>query len=229
LATPVTLQESRRALSLGIRILPADEESSPSAAERLRFIPYVIIPWLLLYAVTAKLGSHGTSFGMPFEDRLPILPWTAPIYQSIYVVIALAPWWVRTRRDLRRLMISSWLSMAVVFPFYWLVPSSAPRRALLGHGWITLVLGVERTAFPPVAAFPSFHVLWAIFLGRACRRRWIGWIYAAMIAVSCITTGQHYIADVVCSAMIVPAFLEPERAWKLSSRLFERFAKLRQL
>ena len=223
------MQETRRDLSLVIRILPADEESSPSVSERLRFIPYVMIPWLLLYAVTAKLASHGTSFGMPFEDRLPIISWTAPIYQSIYVVIALAPWWVRTRRDLRRLMISSWLSMAVVFPFYWLVPSSAPRRALLGHGWITLVLGAERTAFPPIAAFPSFHVLWAIFLGRACRSRWIGWTYAAMIAVSCITTGQHYIADVVCSVMIAPAFLEPERAWKLSSRWFERFAKLWQL
>ena len=184
LATPVTLQEARRDPSLVIRILPANEESSPSVSERLRFIPYVIIPWLLLYAVTTKLASHGTSFGMAFEDRLPIVSWTAPIYQSIYVVIALAPWWVRTRRDLRRLMISSWLSMAVVFPFYWLVPSSAPRRALLGHNWITLVLGVERIAFPPIAAFPSFHVLWAIFLGRACRWRWIGWTYTAMIAVS---------------------------------------------
>jgi len=229
LATPVTLQETRRALSLVIGILPVDEESSPSISERLAFIPYVVIPWLLLYAVTAKLASHGISFGMPFEDRLPILSWTAPIYQSIYMVIALAPWWVRTRRDLRRLIISSWLAMAVVFPFYWLVPSSAPRRALLGHGWITSLLGVERTAFPPIAAFPSFHVLWAIFLGRAFRPRWMGWTYAAMIVVACITTGQHYIADVVCSAMIAPAFLEPERAWKLKSRWFERFGKLRQL
>jgi hypothetical protein len=229
LATRVTSQETRRDLSLVIKILPADEESSPSVSERLRFIPYVIIPWLLLYAVTTKLASHGISFGMPFEDRLPIISWTAPIYQSIYIVIALTPWWVRTRRDLRRLMISSWLSMAVVFPFYWLVPSSAPRGALLGHDWITVVLGVERTAFPPIAAFPSFHVLWAIFLGRASRPRWIGWTYAAMIAVSCITTGQHYIADVVCSVMIAPAFLEPERAWKLSSRWFEQFAKLWQL
>ena len=229
LATRLTLQETGRVLSLVNGILPADEESSPSISERLRFIPYVIIPWVLLYAVTAKLASHGISFGMPFEDHLPILYWTAPIYQSIYVVIALAPWWVRTRRDLRRLMISSWLSMAVVFPFYWLLPSSAPRRALSGHGWITLALGAERAAFPPIAAFPSFHVLWAIFLGRAFRPRWIGWTYAAMIAVVCITTGQHYIADVVCSAMIAPAFLEPQRAWKLRSRWFEPFAKLWRL
>ena len=71
MATPATLRETRRGLSLVTGILPADQESSPSIAERLRFIPYVIVPWVLLYAVTAKLASHGISFGMPFEDRLP--------------------------------------------------------------------------------------------------------------------------------------------------------------
>jgi membrane-associated phospholipid phosphatase len=188
-------------------------------------MPYVIIPWLALYGFTSKFVSHGTKFGMPFEDRLPIIPWTALVYQSIYVVIALVPWWVRTRRDLRRLMISCWMSMAVVFPFYWLVPSSAPRRLLPGHDWITQLLGVERITFPPVAALPSFHVLWAIFLARASSPRWIGWIYAAVIAVSCITTGQHYIADVLSAMVIAPAFVEPKQTRRIQQHLAERLAK----
>jgi hypothetical protein len=225
LATQLPLQETLRRLGTEPRLLPADEEAALSVWDRMRFVAYVIIPWLALYGFTSKLVSHGTSFGMAFEDRLPILAWTALPYQSIYVVIALVPWWVRTRSDLRRLMISSWLSMALVFPFYWLVPSSAPRRALLGHDWITRVLGAERIAFPPIAAFPSFHVLWATFLARASRRQWIGWSYVAIIAVSCITTGQHYIADVFLSMVIAPAFVEPERTWKIPFRLTERLAK----
>ena len=188
-------------------------------------MPYVIIPWLALYALTSTFASHGTNFGMPFEDHLPIIGWTALFYQSIYVAIALVPWWVRTRRDLRRLMISSWMSMVVIFPFYWLVPSSAPRRPLQGHDWITQVLGMERIAFPPIAAFPSFHVLWAVFLARAFRPRWIGWTYAAVIAVTCITTGQHYIADVLASMVIAPAFMEPERTWRILRYLMEWPAK----
>jgi PAP2 superfamily len=224
LATQLTLQEIPRHLSSAAWLLPADEESAPSSWQRIRFVPYVIIPWLALYALTSKLASHGVKFGMPFEDRLPIIGWTALFYQSIYVVIALAPWWVRTRRDLRRLIISSWIAMAVIFPFYWLVPSSAPRRPLLGHDWITQVLGAERTAFPPIAAFPSFHVLWAVFLARAFRPRWMGWTYVAIIAVSCITTGQHYIADVVSSMIIAPAFVEPERMWRMRSYLTEGLA-----
>jgi hypothetical protein len=224
LASEVTLQETPRHLGSAQRLLPADEEAAPTTWERMRFVAYVIIPWLALYGFTSKLVSHGTKFGMAFEDRLPIIAWTALLYQSIYVVIALAPWWVRTRRDLRRLMISCWLSMAVVFPFYWLVPSSAPRRALLSHDWITRLLGVERVA-PPVAAFPSFHVLWAIFLARISRPQWIGWSYVAVIAMSCITTGQHYVADVLLSIVIAPVFVEPERTWKKPFRLAEMLAQ----
>jgi hypothetical protein len=225
LEAELTLQETPQRVRSATRLLPADEETAPSTWERVRFLPYVIIPWLALYEFTTKFAGHGTHFGMAFEDRLPIIAWTALPYQSIYVVIALAPWWVRTRGDLRRLMISSWVSMAVVFPFYWLVPSIAPRRPLLGHDWITHLLGAERTTFPPVAAFPSFHVLWAILLARASRRRWIGWSYVAVIAVSCISTGQHYIADVLFAMAIAPAFVQPERMWKMQCRLAERLAK----
>jgi hypothetical protein len=224
LATQLTLQETARHLGSAPWLLPADEETAPSTWERVRFLPYVVIPWLVLYAFTSTLASYGTKFGMPFEDRLPIIAWTALLYQSIYVAIAFVPWWVRTRRDLRRLMISSWMSMAVVFPFYWLVPSSAPRRLLLGHDWITHLLAVERTTFPPVAAFPSFHVLWAILLARASRLRWIGWVCVAVIAASCITTGQHYVADVLSAIAIAPAFVEPERTQNILSRLTERLA-----
>ena len=225
MATQLTVQEIPRRLGSATWLLPADEETAPSAVERLRFVSYVIIPWLALYAFTSTLASHGTSFGMSFEDHLPIIGWTALLYQSIYVVIALAPWWVRTRRDLRRLTISSWMSMAVIFPFYWFVPSSAPRRPLLGHDSITQILGLERVAFPPIAAFPSFHVLWAVFLARAFKPRWIGWTYVAVIAVSCITTGQHYIADVLASMVIAPAFVEPERTWRILRYLVEWPAK----
>lgn len=215
MATQLALLEIARRLGSVPSLLPANDDATPSTQEGIRFVAYVIIPWLLLYGLTSKLVSHGTKFGMAFEDRLPIIAWTVLLYQSIYVVIFLAPWWVRTRRDLRRLMISSWISMMVIFPFYWAIPSSAPRRALLGHDWITLLLGAERIAFPPIAAFPSFHVLWAVFLARASRPRWVGWTYAAVIAASCVTTGQHYIADVLAAIVIAPAFAEPERIWKI--------------
>src|SRR5262249_15747592 len=146
----------RRRLGRILHLLPADEESQPSTTERVRFLLHVLIPWLALYGITAKLHLSGTTFAFAFEDHLPIFPWTAIIYESTYITVALAPWCTRTRRDLRRLMISGWVAMLVVFPFYWFVPSIAPRPPLSGDNWITQLLHFERSTYPPVAALPSF-------------------------------------------------------------------------
>jgi hypothetical protein len=194
-------------------VLPADEEAVPTNGERLRYLLLVIVPWLGLYALTSALHLRGTPFGLAFERRLPIVAWTTLLYQSIYLTILLSPWLAKTRRDLRRLTISCWMAMIVVFPFYWLVPSVAPRRPVLGSDWISRELRLERTTFPPIAAFPSFHVLWAVFLSRMIRPQWVGWAYAAIIAVSCITTGQHFIPDVLVAFAISPLLDEPKRIW----------------
>jgi len=207
-----------------LHVLPADEATPPSVTERVRFYFVVLIPWLALYTFTAQMGLHGTAFRLGFEDRLRIYPWTTFIYESSYITACLASWSVRSRRDLRQLTISSWVAMAVIFPFYWIVPSSAPRPAMPNDSWIARVLDLERHTYPPAAAFPSFHTLWAIFVGRVYRPRWLGVAYAAAIAVSCITTGMHYIPDVIAAFAIAPLLLYPQAAWKWLLRQTERMA-----
>ena len=197
-----------------LRLLPANETTPPSNGDRIRFFLIVIIPWLALYEFSAHMGVPGIAFRLRFEDHLPIYAWTALIYQTSYISVALAPWCARTQRDLRQLILSAWVSMAVVFPIYWIIPSSAPRRPLEDNTWIARLLDRERTTYPPTAAFPSFHVLWAIFVGRLFRPRWLGVTYAASVAVSCITTGMHYIPDVIASFAIAPLLVHPQRPWK---------------
>lgn len=194
-----------------IEFLPADEDTALTTWERIRFLLVVLLPWLGLYEFTSHLHLSGTAFQFAFEDSLPTYPWTAPVYQSIYAVAVAAPWIARTRRDLRRLTISAWLAMAVVFPIYWIVPSSAPRRPLVVNNWVTQVLAWERNTYPPSEAFPSFHVLWVIFLARLFRPAWLGALYVAAVAVSCVTTGMHYIPDVLASLAIAPLLVAPER------------------
>ena len=189
--------------------LPPDDDAAPSAWQRIWFYLAAVVPWVVLYEVTASLRLRGTAFRFAFEGSLPICAWTAVIYQSIYLVAAAAPWLARTHRDLRRLMISVWVSLLVVFPFYWLVPSEAPRRTLVPESLIAEALRWERNAFPPTAAFPSFHVLWAVFIARLIRPAWLGMAYAASVAVSCITTGMHYIPDVLVSLAIAPMLMDP--------------------
>ena len=197
-----------------MHLLPADDTSPPSTPDRIRFFLAVIIPWLVLYEFTVNMGVPGTAFRLGFEDHSPIYPWTVLIYQSTYVAVALAPWCARTRRDLRQLTISAWAATAVVFPLFWIVPSSAPRHPLTDNTWAAHLLDLERSADPPTAAFPSFHVLWAVFVGRLYRPRWLGVTYAAAVAVSCITTGMHYIPDVIAALIIAPLFLHSSRVWR---------------
>ncbi|HEY6249791.1 MAG TPA: prolipoprotein diacylglyceryl transferase family protein [Candidatus Angelobacter sp.] len=208
----------KRRFGQTLRILPADEDAAPTTLERIQVLLLVIVPWLALYEFTIKLPLPGISFGFPFEDHLPIYSWTTVIYESTYITVALAPWCARTRRDLRRFMISAWTAMAIVFPFYWFLPSSAPRRPLLDTNIVTHLLSTERSIFPPTATFPSFHVLWAVFVARLYRPRWLGISYVAAIAVTCVTTGMHYIADVVAALALAPLLLEPQRAWEALRR-----------
>jgi hypothetical protein len=84
-----------------------------------------------------------------------------------------------------------------------------------GDHFLAQLLSFERNTYPPTAAFPSFHVLWSILIGRLLRPQVWGWLYALAIAISCITTGMHYIPDVLVSFAIAPLFMEPERLlWK---------------
>jgi hypothetical protein len=184
-----------------------DPEAPPSTFERIGFLLFAALPWIGFYEFTAHLHLPGRAFQFAFEDRLPIYIWTAPIYQSIYLVAAVSPWMARTRRELLRLFVVLWLAMVVVFPIYWIIPSTAPRRPLAVDGWISEVLRWERNTYPPTEAFPSFHVLWVIFLARLFRPRWLGILYAAVITVSCITTGMHYIPDVLASLALGPLLL----------------------
>jgi len=207
-----------------LHLLPADDTRPPSNWDRIRFLLAVLIPWIALYVFTVNMRIPGIAFRLRFEDHLAIYPWTFFIYESSYITAALAPWCARTRRDLRRLMISVWVASAVIFLVYWIVPSSAPRRALAAGTWAAHLLDMERSTYPPAAAFPSFHVLWAIFVGRLYRPRWLGIAYPAAVAVSCITTGMHYIPDVIASIAIAPLFLEPQRVWGWLLRLTERIA-----
>jgi prolipoprotein diacylglyceryltransferase len=61
-------------------------------------------------------------------------------------------------------------------------------------------------------------------VARLYRPRWLGVAYAAAVAISCVTTGMHYISDVLMALVIAPVLLEPQRAWNVLRRGAERLA-----
>jgi hypothetical protein len=213
------------------RLLPTANAGPPTVGERFRFLLIVVAPWLVLYEATVILQEGGDAFKLALDDWLPLYPWMIGVYWSSYVTVPLAPWLARTRQELRRLILSAWVATAVTFPFYWLVPSRAPRPVLADTTWATHLLLWERGAYPPVAAFPSFHVLWAIIVAPLFRPRWLGPAYVVLVALSCVTTGQHYVADVLAALALTPLLLAPGRCravlvkgWKACRRALHALA-----
>ena len=78
----------------------------------------------------------------------------------------------------------------------------------------------QRMALPAAGSLPAFHVTWAVicaaFLARGSLRRWAAscWLWCLGLAVSCLTTGMHSLADVLAGGLTGAVCLRPERLWR---------------
>ena len=213
------------------RILPADEQTSATLVDRLRCYLFVILPWLAIYECVLVLGVSADAIEtyLPIEHHIPVVEWTELFYASTYALVVVAPLIGKSSRSLRRFCISGWLAMAIVFPIFLAFPLIAPVTAFVPHTGLGRLLLWERNFDLPVAAFPSFHVIWAIlalrlFLDRWRGMRWLWRLWVVIIALSCITTGMHSVADVLAGIATGLIVLDPEKMWDVLRVQTERIA-----
>ncbi len=210
-------------------ILPPGDDRPPTGSERIRCYLCVLLPWVFLYEaiVSAGVPHDAVSAFLPFEKHLPVLEWTEFFYASCYVVTALVPLVATSARDLRRFAVRGLLAMAIVFPLFLVIPLVAVPRPFVPHHALGELLAWERTLDIPGAAFPSFHVIWAllaakVFAGRWPVMRWVCWAWALLVAASCVTTGMHAIVDVLGGFLITALVAYAARVWHGLRNLSER-------
>ncbi len=211
--------------------LPPDSPDPPTRWDRASIYLLVLIPWSVAFEAVYRLGipADAVVAHLPFENDWPVLEWTEAIYGSIYLFVLATPLILRTRRDLRRLAEMGLISTAVVTLIYLTVPVIAPPRpfeprTILGHA-----LMFERSMSHTVAAFPAFHVIWSLIAAQAWATRsrgWgvVGWVWAILISVSCITTGMHALADIFAATIVFLLVLQWRRVWRLMTRAAEAVA-----
>jgi prolipoprotein diacylglyceryltransferase/protein-S-isoprenylcysteine O-methyltransferase Ste14 len=208
-----------------------DSQQAPEPLERLRIYFIVLLPWLALYQSIGWLGPAPdalVTYGM-METRLPVWQWTEVIYGSVYPVVVFAPLLVRTRQQLRRFALLGLRAMALIFPLYLLLPFATPARPFVSSGMCGHLLLMERGFSKGAAAFPSFHVVWALIaassLGGESRGRRLAWqVWAISVSLSCITTGMHSIADVVAVVAAYWLVVRLPDLWSALLRSSERIA-----
>jgi len=143
-------------------------------------------------------------------------------YRLYYAVLVGVLVWVYLRhadvyRTVRRTLLAM---MALALPVFWLLPMSPPRFAL--PGIVDIV--AEHDLFGSDAsraagngqnhysAMPSMHVafsawcalaVWSALRASHPRLALVAWAYPVVMVADVITTGNHYVLDVVGSAALL--------------------------
>jgi len=215
--------------------LPRPGAQKPRWRERFRLYFTVLTPWLLIYEglqhLGPRLGTRGSTF-LPCESSWPVITAWEPIYSSIYLLIIFAPLLLRSADALRRFASLSLRAMALLFPLYALLPYFVPPRPYAPGAETTIFYTLqtwERTPVSGGAAFPSFHVVWALIAAESfCHgRRWlrcVTYLYAAAVAVGCILTGMHSLIDVLAGATAFLVILAMPTIWRAMLSGCERVA-----
>lgn len=220
-------------LSPPVLHLPENTSREPLPAERVSAYALVLLPWFVLYEAVQFLGIPPDAINvyMPFEAAWPVWQWTEWVYASAYIFVGLAPLFAVRSRDLREFCIGGWMATAVVTLLFVVLPFVAPPRPFVADTAAGRLLAWERTKDTAAAAFPSFHVIWALLAARLAARstkramlRGLFWISGAVIAVSCITTGMHALVDVAGGIVIFFAVAKPSRTWQMILKGSQWFA-----
>jgi len=192
-----------------------------------------LIPWGLSYWAIKTIGVPADAFEtrLSWEWGIPVLPATMLVYASIYLLVPLTFLLCADRAQMRRLVVSVWLATGLNTLLYLAVPATAAFRAVQSQDWMNRWLVWEQQlAGPAAGSCPAFHVIWAVlcaaFLARGplCRVAWLCWVWCVGLCISCLTTGMHSLADVLCGLLVGALFVNPDDLWRHLFKATEQFS-----
>jgi hypothetical protein len=148
---------------------------------------------------------------LPWEEVVPFSPGWALVYQSVFVVHALAIWLPGNAGVVRRYTLLAAAAYALSAVVFWLYPTLSPRPATSDHllyRWLVLEIDGPRNALPSLHA--ALGTLAAMQLGQhvpalAQSRRWRAALAAWWCALlySTLATRQHRVLDLVAGVALV--------------------------
>lgn len=201
---------------------PADTtDRPPNVWERWSIHVIVYAVWGIGFGAIVWRGvsERMIDVELPFERQWEVWQQLEWIYISVYFVPLVLPWLARSRAALRRYALDLWWLLGVCVVMYLLLPFASAPRSFSSRSVAGSLLAWETTRRDfAAAAFPSFHVCWAMLCARflgSLGAIWklAGWTWAAAVACSCVLTGAHALVDVVAAVItyLVVTLLTRER------------------
>ncbi len=172
----------------------------------------------LFYMLLNRLidPTQATPLPLFIDSYIPLVPFFIVPYLLYYPLITLAPCFLETWPEIRRLLISYAIVMGISGLFYLLAPVSMIRPDLPLEGGI-FIEGIRfiYSNDVPINCFPSQHAAFITaaamaFKGKKSYPVWI--VIAVLVNLSTVFVKQHWIIDTIFGAAL-GLF-----AWKLAQR-----------
>lgn len=173
----------------------------------------------LLVHMNAARGITLWDPGVALDYSLPVLPWTIVPYVTYFLYgplsVLATPRTDRGRQDLMLFyQVLVWMNL-IGFVVYIVVPceiqivQDVPPEVLEGNGIVGALFRFVHGFDRPFNAWPSMHASMslaiALYAARTWRRPWARLLLAAawgLLALSILTTKQHYLFDLVTGALL---------------------------
>lgn len=212
--------------------LPDASSSSPVFRDVMSVVVLVFLPWLVLYeGVASYIGVVDPVWvsTLSFEENLAAYDLAGLPYVLTYPFVILAPFFARTKQDLREFAMAGLVSTALVIPFYLTLPIIAEFRPIQPTTiWGELIV-LQHSIDNPATAFPAFHVTWTFFAARLFASRYtrataIIWIAAWIMALSAWLSGMHAILDILGAVFVYVVASSYNRFWEFIRGYAEKLA-----
>jgi protein-S-isoprenylcysteine O-methyltransferase Ste14 len=211
--------------------LPEASQTSPGWLHKFAAVLIAFLPWLVLYELVIFVGVMPGSVdtAMSFEKTLPVIEWMELPYFLTYPFVVFAPFMVRSMSALRAFILDTWVLTAAGIFLQIVLPLHAGARAFEPQTvWGEIILW-EISMDGPAGAFPSFHVIWALFAftvwaERFPRYRLVLTAFTGLIILSCIGIGVHSAADVVGGLLTFMGVTHRQQVWRWLNRTCEKLA-----
>lgn len=164
--------------------------------------------FMAFYGVCGAI-SYQSGVILPFipgEESIPLMPWTVLVYIVLYPAYLI--WCMKSfeeEESMNKLLFSFSLLTLISCVIFLLFPVNYPRHLYplpLDNDPITLLMRAVRSVDKPSNCLPSLHVglcyifgLW--FYRESKKRFWISMGISTLVAISTLTTKQHYIYDIL--------------------------------
>ena len=183
--------------------------------KRVRVQLFILLVGHLLSYYGAKYiirDSSCINMALPFDGRIPLVPWTVIIYYGCFLF-----WIYNYTIILRtepigtyRFMCAELLGKLICFVTYILVPTIMIRPDIIGTGIFTHVISMMYAVDTPDALFPSMHcfVSWMCVVGLrgkpeiSNKYRAFSVVAALLVFIATLTTKQHVVVDVISAVIL---------------------------